>query len=155
MLLSSAMISCETPVVYAARYGDIPHFTVCSSESQGFDWNQDIFASQYQQMCKVVYDGHEDCVDELLSQDWNCELHDSPDVFDDENQDVSSQDELRVRRVSQVLMRPRRRSERSLSFVSDSKNGHYQRAETVVIDVEENTEENRRLKRLIMSDRDR
>ncbi|SCU89254.1 LADA_0E14466g1_1 [Lachancea dasiensis] len=150
MNISDAMLCSETPVAYAMSFGDTPHYTVSTSQSQGFAWNQDIFASQYQQMCKVVYDGHEDCVEELLASSWHYEAPDSAGaVFDEEDQDMTPLDEIRARRLSQVLARPRRRSERSLSFVSDSKNGHYQKTEVIVVNVEEETEENRRLRVLI------
>ncbi|SCU81477.1 LAME_0B07272g1_1 [Lachancea meyersii CBS 8951] len=154
MLVSQSMRQSETPVVYAMTFGDSPHYTISTSQSQGFAWNQDIFASQYQQMCKVVYDGHEDCVDELLARDWRFSdaqnAYTPSDVFEqDEDQDMTSHDELRARRMSQVLMRPRRRSERSVSFVSDSKNGRFQKTEVILVDVDEDTEENRRLRWLV------
>lgn len=43
-----------------------PNFKISVSQSQGFAWNQDLFATQYQQSYKVVYDAHEDNFDELI-----------------------------------------------------------------------------------------
>ncbi|SCU99372.1 LAFA_0G23662g1_1 [Lachancea sp. 'fantastica'] len=157
MAVSESMKASETPVVYAVTFGEMPHYTLATSQSQGFAWNQDIFASQYQQMCKVVYDGHEDCVDQLLAfsgseSGYEVQQHLSAGsgVFEeDDEQDRTTHEDPRVRRVSHVLMRPRRRSERSVSFVSDSKNGRFHRTEVIAIDVEEDTEENRELKRLL------
>ncbi|SCU93526.1 LAMI_0E14686g1_1 [Lachancea mirantina] len=157
-LLSRAMMSSETPVVYSMTFNSpsdtSAHYILSSSESQGFHWNQDLFASQYQQMCKVVYDGHEDELELLLQKVRDTvERHDEPpryhDVFDRDNEDIESEDTLVRRRLSEEMTRPRRRSERSISFVSDSKNGHYRRAETVVIDVETDTPENLHLKSLV------
>ncbi|CEP62589.1 Ugx2p LALA0_S05e08988g [Lachancea lanzarotensis] len=160
MAVSESMKASETPVVYSVTVGDSPHYTLATSQSQGFAWNQDIFASQYQQMCKVVYDGHEDCIDDLLTFDRSGSgsglayevqhLSGGSDVFEeDDEQDQTTHDELRVRRMSHVLMRPRRRSERSVSFVSDSKNGRFHKTEVIAVDVEEDTEENREWKRIL------
>ncbi|CUS23047.1 LAQU0S08e00958g1_1 [Lachancea quebecensis] len=158
MLISPEMINNEISVVYATPFvvssPNTVQFVIATSQSQGFAWNQDIFASQYQQMCKVAFDGHEDHADTvmkrvrlLLQGGGATTLNDS--VFDEEDQDMDGTDQYLSRRVSQELTRPRRRSERTISFTSDSKNGSYQRTESVTIDVGADTEENRYYKSLL------
>ncbi|KAM3159470.1 Protein UGX2 [Lachancea thermotolerans] len=158
MLLSSVMVNSEIPIVYATPFvvssPNTVQFVIATSQSQGFAWNQDIFASQYQQMCKVAFDGHEDHVDTVLKRvrslmqgDGAASFNDS--VFDEEDQDMDGTDQYLSRRVSQELTRPRRRSERTISFTSDSKNGSYQRTESVIIDVGADTEENRYYRSLL------
>ena len=99
MLISDAMVKSETPVVYAMAFAapisESVHYIVSSSQSQGFAWNQDIFASQYQQMCRVVYDGHEDQIDTVLERvralaQRDNAMSQSEDVFDEEDQDMDS-----------------------------------------------------------------
>lgn len=153
------MIDSETAVVYSMTFAmsseESAHFTISSSQSQGFSWNQDLFASQYQQMCKVVYDGHEDGITSLLERVRSVTRRNSAyhDVFeDDENDDIDSTDSILRRRLSEEILRPRRRSERSISFVSDSKNGNYKKAETIIIDVDTDTSENMYLRSLLKHD---
>lgn len=68
--LSATMKSSEKLLAYSSTYsmelGNSNSFIISLSHSQGFAWNQDLFASQHQQMCKVVYDGHEDNMNKLL-----------------------------------------------------------------------------------------
>lgn len=63
----------ESPLVYATSLSsETPLYTLASTDSQGFTWNQDLFASQYQQNCNVVFDAHEDSfehLNELLQKD--------------------------------------------------------------------------------------
>lgn len=70
--LSKSMKSHEVAMVYSVnqeyRYDHechgppkiISHYSISSAESQGFTWNQDLFASQYQQAYRVEYDGSND-----------------------------------------------------------------------------------------------
>lgn len=188
---------------YNASLQNTNNFTISSSQSQGFSWNQDLFASQYQQMCKVVYDGHEDTMDDLIeyikenykklsssntrqqtfssnrmnemshSHSFGDEGDDDDINYDDDDEALTDcegevedegsyirQSGLRFLsrsnsgfslhpRISEEFNRPRRISERSISFVSDSKNGNYNRSDTAVIDVESDTPENNHLKWLI------
>lgn len=202
------MINNEASMVYSTAYNaslqSTSNFTISSSQSQGFSWNQDLFASQYQQMCKVIYDGHEDTMDGLIeyikenykkfstsntrqhafsssrmseishSHHFGNDDDDDDDVnYDDDDEALTdcegeAEDEgsysrqrgLRFLsrsnsgfslhpRISEEFNRPRRISERSISFVSDSKNGNYNRSDTAVIDVESDTLENNHLKWLI------
>ncbi|AGO10069.1 AaceriAAR079Cp [[Ashbya] aceris (nom. inval.)] len=172
--LSECMLQSEKSVAYSASFASEPYagsatcqFTISTSESQGFSWNQDIFASQYQQLCKVIYDGHVDSVDKLIQKitpPGNHEENVYMDVFETErgaeygqrfgqaeaspSRRGSNFDEWRSR-VSRELNKPRRRSEQSISFASDSKNGTYRAADVVVIDVEAATPENMHLKELL------
>lgn len=187
--LSEQMISSEAPIVYSGAYhSSFQHtnnFTIVSSQSQGFTWNQDLFASQYQQMCKVVYDGHEDNIDALIETiqekyklvessrrksgddnvDCDEELEDSDEVLVDcEGCYMGHGRPKGVRffsrsdsgssmypQFAEEFNRPRRISERSISFVSDSKNGNYNRSGIAVIDVESDTPENNHFRWLISS----
>lgn len=170
----------ETCMVYSDAYHsnspNTNNFSLASSQSQGFTWNQDLFASQYQQMCKVVYDGHEDTLEGLIETikekykllGSHCAEDDDKMVYEDddealtdcENDEFSHNRTLRFfrrsnsgyslrPRISEEFNRPRRISERSISFVSDSKNGNYNRSDIAVIDVEADTPENNHLKWLI------
>lgn len=64
-----------------------PNFKISVSQSQGFAWNQDLFATQYQQSYKVVYDAHEDNFDELILKidhyewDWKMQRQDDVQCF--------------------------------------------------------------------------
>lgn len=181
-------------MVYSTAYNmdlqTTSSFTVSSSQSQGFSWNQDLFASQYQQMCRVVYDGHEDTLEGLLEyirrrsgsgrssssgaaaaaaaaaataaaskydEEGDEALTDCENEEENEVQEremgMESTGLTRWRlfhpRVFEELNRPRRISERTLSFVSDSKNGTYNRCDTAVVEVESNTPENNHLKWLL------
>ena len=178
--LSKLMRESETCMVYSGAYhSNLPNtnnFSIASSQSQGFTWNQDLFASQYQQMCKVVYDGHEDTLEELIETikekykllGSHCAEDDDKMVYEDddealtdcENDEFNHGRTLRFfrrsnsgyslrPRISEEFNRPRRISERSISFVSDSKNGKYNRSDIAVIDVEADTPENNHLKWLI------
>lgn len=176
-------------MVYSGAYHsslqNTNNFTVGSSQSQGFTWNQDLFASQYQQMCKVVYDGHEDSIGGLVerikeeykmlsrqrssfsgaSDDFDCEEDmgdDDEALVDCEGYYISHRRAGGVRffhrsdsgsstRFAEEFNRPRRISERSISFVSDSKNGNYNRSDIAVIEVESDTPENNHLRWLISS----
>ncbi|AET39738.1 Ugx2p Ecym_4718 [Eremothecium cymbalariae DBVPG len=176
IFLSDCMLQSEKFVAYSTPFATDPYsqssmcqFTISSSESQGFSWNQDIFASQYQQLCKVIYDGHVDSVEKLIEQitpPLNEDENLYTDVFQDDELDQDGRygddfscyndspthrinfDEWR-NRVSWELNKPRRRSERSISFVADSKNGTFRAADVVVIDVKSATPENARLKELL------
>lgn len=166
LLLSKGMLDSETALVYSTTFtmssNSASHFTLSSSQSQGFSWNQDLFASQYQQMCKVVYDGHEDTLEKLISKLQSCiatferrqsynDVNYFSEVFDEDEEAEELQDSGYVlhHRLSDEINRPRRRSERSISFVSDSKNGSYRKTDTIVIDVEEDTPENKHLRSLV------
>ncbi|AQZ18460.1 UGX2 (YDL169C) [Zygosaccharomyces parabailii] len=185
--LSHDMIDSEATMVYSTAYNsnlqNTNCFTLSSSQSQGFAWNQDLFASQYQQMCKVVYDGHEDSLEGLMEYirkntkrqpRWNRFAEDDGMKYDDDDEaltdcevEVDEEEISEPRcgswgffsrshsghslhpRVSEELNRPRRISERSLSFVSDSKNGNYNRCDTAIVEVESDTPENNHLKWLV------
>lgn len=115
-MLSDAMISNETPIVYSTTHNEIIkdesmpssvgsvmeeeevgnheyhyHYYIASSQSQGFQWNQDLFVTQYQQNYQVEYDGHEDSLEET--------------------------------NYHYGIRRYRRRSNNSISFKDDAKNG--------------------------------
>ncbi|CAI4037741.1 hypothetical protein SMKI_04G0720 [Saccharomyces mikatae IFO 1815] len=199
-----------------------PNFKISVSQSQGFAWNQDLFATQYQQSYKVVYDAHEDdfddlitkikdnlqssfnkkdkmkskskfttiakknkegpvCVEERIDDDSNSEhyqriqmvdSHEFPrrnpytpvwdhDLQSDENDSTSEEEnEHDVDMVGgtqasyvtvAVMDRPRRKSERSISFVEDSKTGdyRYQIGKVDVVEVDSDTPENKHIKWLI------
>ncbi|AMD19592.1 HCL559Wp [Eremothecium sinecaudum] len=176
LLLSECMLQSEKSVAYSTSFSselyahsNVCQFTISTSESQGFSWNQDIFASQYQQLCKVIYDGHVDSVDTLIQKI-------TPPSYQDENicRDVFHDDEMEQEgdysdgnvdsdryatrstdinewrnRLTRELSKPRRKSERSISFVSDSKNGTYRVADVIEIDVNSATPENVRLRALV------
>ncbi|GAV52109.1 hypothetical protein ZYGR_0AG01000 [Zygosaccharomyces rouxii] len=179
-LLSPEMVSSEATMVYSTAYNSnlqtSNSFTVSSSESQGFAWNQDLFASQYQQMCKVVYDGHEDTLDGLMEyirrhngsgnnvggatvafkydEDGDealtdCENENNEEEDEELEPSRSSEWKFFHPKVCEELNRPRRISERSLSFVSDSKNGSFNRCDTAVIEVDSDTPENNHFKWLL------
>lgn len=181
-------------MVYSGAYHsslqNTNNFTVASSQSQGFTWNQDLFASQYQQMCKVVYDGHEDSINGLVEtikerykmlettrqrtsfsktseaeSDYDEQLEDSDEALVDCEGYYTGRGRPKGVRFSnrsdsgsfmhphfaEEFNRPRRISERSISFVSDSKNGNYHRSDIAVIEVESDTPENNHLRWLISS----
>lgn len=140
-MLSDAMLSNETPIVYSTTHNEIIkdesmsssmgsvmeeereervanheyhyHYYIASSQSQGFQWNQDLFVTQYQQNYQVEYDGHEDSLDETNYQ-------------------------YGVRRY-------RRKSNNSISFKDDAKNGinmfNHGLLKKYIEDVEEEEEE--------------
>jgi hypothetical protein len=58
------MIKDEKHMVYELHrgrvYSDTPVYSISLRESQGFTWNQDLFASQYQQQSAIVYDDDDD-----------------------------------------------------------------------------------------------
>lgn len=68
--LSKTMLDSEKPIVYSVMSDSYNNyefinpkckmFSVTVSQSQGFLWNQDLFASQYQQNYKVAYDSMAD-----------------------------------------------------------------------------------------------
>ncbi|QLL31665.1 hypothetical protein HG536_0B05300 [Torulaspora globosa] len=192
--LSEQMIGSEALMVYSGAYHssvqNTNNFTVGSSQSQGFTWNQDLFASQYQQMCKVVYDGHEDSIGGLVESikekykmlelsrqrssfsktsgeevDCDEEMEDDDEALVDcDGYYISHRRARGVRffnrsdsgssthpHFAEEFNRPRRISERSISFVSDSKNGNYNRSDIAVIEVESDTPENNHLRWLISS----
>lgn len=194
-----------------------PNFKISVSQSQGFAWNQDLFATQYQQAYKVVYDAHEDDLNELISkirgklqakarkrgrmnakakgsrtararreapvledsdegegghcqriqvlvghefprgslykpvwsQDPHSEDNDSASESES-NRDVDVFDGMPYSRMA-VMDRPRRKSERSISFVEDSKTGDYRYhiGQVDVVEVDSDTPENNHLKWLI------
>ncbi|CAL9730910.1 hypothetical protein MOUN0_K06920 [Monosporozyma unispora] len=108
-MLSESMMSNETPIIYSTTHNEIIkddspslynysqnyeyhyHYYITSSHSQGFQWNQDLFVTQYQQNYQVEYDGHEDSIDETL--------------------------------YNNGIRKYRRKSENSISFKDDAKNG--------------------------------
>lgn len=181
------MIDSEATMVYSTAFNSSLQntncFTLSSSQSQGFAWNQDLFASQYQQMCKVVYDGHEDSLESLMEYikkntkkqpSWSRFAEGDGMKYDDDDEALTDceadPEESEINpprygswrffsrshsgytlhpRVSEELNRPRRISERSLSFVSDSKNGNYNRCDTAVVEVESDTPENNHLRWLV------
>lgn len=73
------------------------HYYITSSQSQGFQWNQDLFVTQYQQNYQVEYDGHEDTLDDYYNE-------------------KTGESCIEPRRY-------RRRSTNSISFTEDAKNG--------------------------------
>lgn len=77
--LSPSMISNEKHTVYELHSGigyNTPSFSISLKESQGFSWNQDLFASQYQQQSNAFYDDDEDDDDDAVvdDDDDNAEL---------------------------------------------------------------------------------
>ncbi|CCK69477.1 Ugx2p KNAG_0C03730 [Huiozyma naganishii CBS 8797] len=157
--LSETMLGSETPIVYSSlqecshcdgggnirrgsfngdgindrQYMGTPpcHYCFCisTSQSQGFSWNQDLFASQYQQSFKVEYDGHEDSIDKLIDMSSN----------------KFTQSHLYWGR------RSRRTSDNCVSLVADSRNGVHHKTtwETIDLENEPDTPENIHLKWLI------
>jgi len=66
--LSPSMISNEKHTAYELHNGygfNAPAFSISLKESQGFSWNQDLFASQYQQQSSAIYDDDDDDDDEV------------------------------------------------------------------------------------------
>ncbi|CAI4350567.1 CBM_collapsed_G0009960.mRNA.1.CDS.1 [Saccharomyces cerevisiae] len=198
-----------------------PNFKISVSQSQGFAWNQDLFATQYQQSYKVVYDAHEDNFDELIlkikgklktnsnkrakmksktkltrtakqrrespvcerdesDEDndsdhyqriqvldghefpranryksvWAHDVHSNEDSTSDgeSNHDIDMIGGTGTSYAGAAIMdRPRRKSERSISFVEDSKTGdyRYQTGQVDVVEVDSDTPENNHLKWLI------
>lgn len=150
------MLRSEATMVYSTAYNCSPQttnsFTVSCSESQGFAWNQDLFASQYQQMCKVVYDGHQDSLDGLLEyirKSRAGRYDEDGDEAVTECEDGEIEWKFFDPKVCEELNRPRRISERSISFVSDSKNGSFNKCDTADIEVESDTPENNHLRWLL------
>ncbi|BAP72422.1 protein UGX2 [Kluyveromyces marxianus] len=167
LYLSSSMLASETGIAYevsdsysSRRHGSEDNgkiqYVISMAHSQGFDWNQDFFATRYEQMCQVVYDGHVDSVEsvieELKSRGCLDEEESSSDA--DGGMSESPVDVLSIqkyRRISDAFIRPRRKSDRSISFSADREQGNFKRAEVIVIDVESDTPENRVLKSLVKS----
>ncbi|CCD22345.1 Ugx2p NDAI_0A01870 [Naumovozyma dairenensis CBS 421] len=173
LFLSEAMRESETPVVYSTSsnfsnfsYNNKPTLCISSSYSQGFIWNQDLFATQYEQNYKVIYDGHEDDLPSLIETFRNHikrikkkhERHISfSSPFEDESDKDNEDDYWQGNfssfppygRGSIYSDRPRRKSERSISFTSDSKSGVYRKADVIDVEVDSDTPENRHLKFLL------
>lgn len=199
-----------------------PNFKISVSQSQGFAWNQDLFATQYQQSYKVVYDAHEDDFEDLIlkikgklkanskkraklrtktkltrtakqkrevsvcerdgsDEDgdsdhyqriqvldghefprgnpykpvWDHDVHSNGDDSASEGEsnrdvDMTGGTDMSYSRMA-VMDRPRRKSERSISFVEDSKTGdyRYQIGQVDIVEVDSDTPENNHLKWLI------
>lgn len=95
--LSSSMMSNETHLVYelssARAYGldtsNVPTYSISLKESQGFSWNQDLFASQFQQQSGVIYDdGGESANENAIDEDDGDEDEDSTGAFADDYTDI-------------------------------------------------------------------
>lgn len=83
--LSPSMISNEKHTVYDLHHGgamsgfnNTPSFSISLKESQGFSWNQDLFASQYQQQSSAIYDDDDD-------DDYDEECEDGETDADDDH----------------------------------------------------------------------
>lgn len=118
-LLSHAMKENEIPIVYSTTHNEIIkdetqvdlckentfeycyHYYIALSRAQGFQWNQDLFATQYQQNYQVEYDGNEDSIN------------------DDTNL-LESQNEVYLNQKRQYR---RKSNTNSISFKRDLKNG--------------------------------
>lgn len=180
--LSSSMLASETGIAYevsdsygSRRYDNNGNssseriqYVISMAHSQGFDWNQDFFATRYEQMCQVVYDGHVDSIESVI-EGLKCEeeaVTEKTSENEDENMDhdgrpitLSSKDTNThyryspqvYRRISDAFIRPRRKSDRSISFSADREQGNFKRTEVTVIDVESETLENKLLKSLVRS----
>ncbi|CCH60296.1 hypothetical protein TBLA_0C05000 [Henningerozyma blattae CBS 6284] len=132
--LSKNMKNNESVLAYASTctFNDKSiAFTISSIESQGFTWNQDIFATQYQQTCNVVYDANEDTPEKLI------------ELIEYYNYDKDV--------IKRLKSRPRRRSDdHTLSLKNDQNLNRYYVGEIVEIDVESDEDElNFKLKKLI------
>lgn len=119
--LSSTMISDEKHLVYELHSGrffnDVPMYSISLKESQGFTWNQDLFASQYQQQSAVLYDTEEDTDNEdaiMMEDDDDDDAHDN----DDGDAHVGS-----FRRLAS-LSRARRSTRRSYSYSASQEHGN-------------------------------
>ncbi|CCC67976.1 hypothetical protein NCAS_0A14180 [Naumovozyma castellii] len=157
--LSASMRESETSLAYSLNEGYFNHsykspsvFCVSSSHSQGFAWNQDLFASQHQQLCKVIYDGHVDNMTNLIAtiRDYIPNKR-KPNRYRDTlyDEDESEDEEEESDYYYYLMNRSRRKSEHSISFKSDSKTGKYQKNETTYVEVESNTPENEHLRWLL------
>ncbi|CAI1891591.1 hypothetical protein SEUBUCD646_0D00820 [Saccharomyces eubayanus] len=191
-----------------------PNFKISVSQGQGFAWNQDLFATQYQQAYKVVYDAHEDDLNELISKIrgklqakarkrsrinakakggrsaktrreaavledsdegddrqyqriqvlvghefprgslykpvWSQDPHSGDNDSASESESSHDVDVFGGMSYSKMaeMDRPRRKSERSISFVEDSKTGDYRYhiGQVDVVEVDSDTPENNHLK---------
>ncbi|CCE63783.1 hypothetical protein TPHA_0F03020 [Tetrapisispora phaffii CBS 4417] len=126
------------------RLEESNHYLITVSSSEGFKWNQDIFASQYQQSYRVVYDGYDDSYDDLL-ESFEAKLKQiEVDDIDGGTWPPYNQadiiDDLLFRLQSQ-LRRSRRKSVHSISFLSDSKTGNFSKQIPVHISIDEETNE--------------
>lgn len=149
MLESEMGIAYEVTDSFSYRHGGNDYEEVCYiisiAHSQGFDWNQDLFATRYEQMCQVVYDGHVDTMEAMKEQLGNHEL----DEEEDDDTFGLSKGYMRYnsrRNFSDTLVRPRRKSDRSISFSADREQGTFRRTEVTIIDVDSDTQENKDLK---------
>ncbi|CDO94980.1 unnamed protein product [Kluyveromyces dobzhanskii CBS 2104] len=175
MLASETGIAYEVSDSYGSRrqgYSDSSsarvQYVISMAHSQGFDWNQDLFATRYEQMCQVVYDGHvdkieaviadlkceEEAIEETIPEDGDEKMDDdsgTASVYSSDRNSHSRHSPQVYRRISDTFVRPRRKSDRSISFSADREQGNFQRTEVTIIDVESDTLENRSLRNLISS----
>lgn len=118
-LLSEAMMENEISIVYSTTHNEIIkeetqvdlskeesfehcyHYYIALSQSQGFQWNQDLFVTQYQQNYQVEYDGHEDSLSE----------------------DIETLESRSISDLPRRIQYRRRSNSNSISFKRDSKNG--------------------------------
>lgn len=152
--LSSSMLESETGIAYEVTDGYASRFSskdptrtqyvVSITHSQGFDWNQDLFATRYEQMCQVIYDGHVDTMQSLIEN--LAEKAESDEEESSHTESSEYQHSPGSRRMSSVLLKPRRKSDRSISFSADREQGTFRKTEVTVIDVESDTQENRTLR---------
>lgn len=124
------MISNEKHLVYQLdNYGfsNSPTYSLSLRESQGFTWNQDLFASQNQQESGIIYDD----LDEEELKTYNEKY---ADVFDDE-EDEESEDHVMVE--NRRHPRSTRDGGRTLSYSATNDNG-INKVEVIDINIDEN-----------------
>lgn len=128
--LSNKMISNEKHLVYqldSYGFSDSPTYSLSLRESQGFTWNQDLFASQNQQESSIIYDD----LDEEELKTCNEKF---ADVFDDEEEEESEDHILGENRKH---TRSTRDGGRSLSYSATNDSG-VNKVEVIDINIDEN-----------------
>lgn len=147
LCLSMDMLNSERPMVYVMNYDTcmydsdscedakfIKKYCVAVSQSQGFLWNQDLFASQYQQNYKVEYDSFVDNVENIES------IVNEANIYNN----AQNTQNIFINRT-----RGRRKSENCISLLYESKNGTNLTSAVDEIEVDSNTPENMYLKSLV------
>ncbi|SMN18269.1 similar to Saccharomyces cerevisiae YDL169C UGX2 Protein of unknown function, transcript accumulates in response to any combination of stress conditions [Maudiozyma saulgeensis] len=141
--LSSTMLNSEKPIVYSLTNDNMLHrsynlesgayhvkrYCVTVSQSQGFMWNQDLFANQYQQNYRVEYDS-----------------------LANENRDNDDEDDMSNVNKNDYLYkygRVRRKSENCISLTYESQNGTTLTTIVDEIEIDSDTPENLYIRSLV------
>ncbi|CAB4252185.1 similar to Saccharomyces cerevisiae YDL169C UGX2 Protein of unknown function, transcript accumulates in response to any combination of stress conditions [Maudiozyma barnettii] len=143
LCLSTTMLDSEKPIVYSLTSENnsyrgynvgtgschIKKYCVTVSQSQGFMWNQDLFANQYQQNYRVEYDS--------LAKENSDVMGDDKRLRDDKSMYF-----YRCERV-------RRKSENCISLTYESQNGTTLTTIVDEIEIDSDTPENIYIRSLV------